>query len=64
MTGMPFDTAKGIVRWLRHGPAEEMLVGMVQASGLDSATLQRLAARIEQAKRHKTKEAEDKGAER
>jgi hypothetical protein len=67
MTGMPFHAAKGIVRWLCHGSAEDMLVGMVGARGLDGATLQRLTARIERAKaraeRNETKEeAEDKGS--
>jgi hypothetical protein len=65
MTGMPFHAAGGIVRWLCHGPAEQMLIGMVAARGLDGPTLQQLAARIEQAKRqdkrHKTKEEEGAG---
>ncbi len=43
---------KRIVDWFCEGSVEELLVGMVDSKVLDGAELQRLAARISEARQH------------
>jgi hypothetical protein len=42
-----------VVGWLRNTFIPEVLVGMVDARGLDQTTLQRLAERIEEARKER-----------
>jgi hypothetical protein len=49
---------RGIVDWLCNGSVEGVLVGVADARMLDGATLQRLARRIAQAKKHEAQQDE------
>lgn len=48
--------ARGIVDWLSNGSGEGVLVGMADVRMLDGATLQRLARRIAQARKHEAQQ--------
>lgn len=51
-----------IVDWFCGGSVEELLVGMVDSKVLDRAELQRLAARIAEARQHEARSGKAAGA--